>query len=88
MDYGGVFFNKHFSKDGKSGSLRKTTDAFQIATSVLYQSGIQHFGITPNNLSEEPDFILDFIRKVPTVWENPVYRWLPGQVLHHCPSLW
>ncbi|MCI1682158.1 MAG: glycoside hydrolase family 97 protein [Bacteroides sp.] len=70
MDYGGVFFNKHFSKDGKNGSLRKTTDAFQIATSVLYQSGIQHFGITPNNLSEEPDFILDFIRKVPTVWDE------------------
>lgn len=70
MDYGGVFFNKHFSKDGESGSLRKTTDAFQVATSVLYQSGIQHFGITPKNLKEEPDFILDFIRKVPTVWDE------------------
>uniref|UniRef100_UPI0005C829FA glycoside hydrolase family 97 catalytic domain-containing protein n=1 Tax=Bacteroides intestinalis TaxID=329854 RepID=UPI0005C829FA len=70
MDFGGVFFNKHFSKDGVNGTLRKTTDAFQIATSVLYQSGIQHFGITPNNLTEQPEFILDFMKKVPTVWDE------------------
>lgn len=70
MDYGGVFFNQHFSKDGIKGTLRKTTDAFQIATAVLYQSGIQHFGITPNNLKEQPEFILDFMRKVPTVWDE------------------
>ena len=71
MDFGGVFFNKHFSKDGVSGTLRKTTDAFQIATSVLYQSGIQHFGITPNNLTEQPEFILDFMKKVPVYSSRP-----------------
>ncbi len=82
MDYGGVFFNKHFSKDGKSGTLRKTTDAFQVATSILYQSSIQHFGITPNNLSEEPGFILNFIRKVPTVWDET--RFIEGYPGKYC----
>lgn len=71
MDFGGVFFNKHFSKDGVSGVERKTTDAFQIATSVLYQSGgVQHFGLTPNNLKEQPHFILDFMKNVPVVWDE------------------
>lgn len=82
MDFGGVFFNKHFSKDGVSGTLRKTTDAFQIATSVLYQSGIQHFGITPNNLTEQPEFILDFMKKVPTVWDET--RFIDGYPGKYC----
>lgn len=82
MDFGGVFFNKHFSKDGARGTLRKTTDAFQIATSVLYQSGIQHFGITPNNLTEQPDFILDFMKKVPTVWDET--RFIDGYPGKYC----
>lgn len=82
MDFGGVFFNKHFSKDGVNGTLRKTTDAFQIATSVLYQSGIQHFGITPNNLTEQPEFILDFMKKVPTVWDET--RFIDGYPGKYC----
>lgn len=82
MDFGGVFFNKHFSKDGVNGTLRKTTDAFQIATSTLYQSGIQHFGITPNNLKEQPEFILDFMKKVPTVWDET--RFIDGYPGKYC----
>lgn len=82
MDFGGVFFNKHFSKDGINGTLRKTTDAFQIATSTLYQSAIQHFGITPNNLKEQPDFILDFMKKVPTVWDET--RFVDGYPGKYC----
>lgn len=82
MDYGGVFFNKHFSKDGVKGTLRKTTDAFQVTTSVLYQSGIQHFGITPNNLTEQPAFVLDFLKKVPTVWDET--RFIDGYPGKYC----
>lgn len=70
MDFGPVFFNSRFSKTNESGSIRKTTDAFQLATSVLYQSPIQHFGITPNNLLEQPDYILNFMKKVPTIWDE------------------
>lgn len=70
MDFGPVFFNKRYSKDQKGGTIRKTTDAFQVATSVIYQSATQHFGMTPNNLDEQPEYVLDFMRKVPTVWDE------------------
>ena len=52
---------------------RRTTDAFELATSVLYLSPVQHFGITPNNLDEQPDYVWDFIRAVPTVWDETVF---------------
>ena len=70
MDFGGVFFNKRYTKDQQGGTIRKTTDAFQLATAVLYQSATQHFAITPNNLEEQPEYVLDFMRQVPTVWDE------------------
>ncbi|MEC7784518.1 MAG: glycoside hydrolase family 97 catalytic domain-containing protein [Bacteroidota bacterium] len=73
MDFAPVFLNKRLSRDQKGGTVRKTTDAFELATAVLYFSPIQHFGLTPNNLDEQPDFVLDFLRAVPTVWDETVY---------------
>ncbi len=73
MDFGPVFFNKKLSRDQNRGSVRRTTDAFEVATSVLYLSPVQHFGITPNNLEEQPEYVLDFIRKVPTTWDETVF---------------
>lgn len=70
MDFGPVFFNKRFSKDPDKGTIRKTTDAFQLATSVIYQSPIQHLGITPNNLDEQPEYVIDFVKNMPTVWDE------------------
>ena len=73
MDFAPVFLNKRLSRDQKGGTVRKTTDAFELATAVLYFSPIQHFGLTPNNLEEQPEFVLDFLREVPTVWDETVY---------------
>ena len=70
MDFGPVFFNKRFGKTNNAGNIRRTTDAFQVATSVLYHSPIQNFGITPNNLTEQPDFVLDFMKNVPVEWDE------------------
>jgi len=70
MDFGPVLLNKRLSQNQRSGRIRKTTDAFQVATSVIYQSPIQNFGITPENLQEQPAFVLDFLRRVPTVWDE------------------
>ena len=41
-----------------------------MATSVLYQSPVQHSGLTPNNLNEQPEHVLDFIREVPATWDE------------------
>lgn len=73
MDYGPVLLNKVFSRDQRRGSQRRTTDVFQLATAVLFQSPLQHFGITPNNLEEQPDFVIDFLKAVPTVWDEIRY---------------
>ena len=70
MDYGPVLLNKVFSRDQRRGSQRRTTDAFQLATAVLFQSPLQHFGITPNNLEEQPDYVIDFLKAVPAVWDE------------------
>ncbi|MCB0629183.1 MAG: glycoside hydrolase family 97 catalytic domain-containing protein [Saprospiraceae bacterium] len=73
MDFAPVFFNKILSKTQERGSVRRTTDAFELATSVLYFSPVQHFGITPNNLAEQPDYVWDFVRRVPTTWDETVF---------------
>lgn len=73
MDYAPVFLNKRLSKDQKDGTLRTTTDAFELATAVLYFSPIQHFGLTPNNLEEQPNHILTFLRNIPAAWDETLY---------------
>lgn len=73
MDFAPVFLNQKLSRDQVNGSIRKTTDAFELATGILYFSPVQHFGLTPNNLEEHPDFVLDFIREVPSVWDETLY---------------
>jgi hypothetical protein len=70
MDFGPVFFSPRFSKSADRGTIRRTTDAYQAASAVLYQSGIQHFGIVPDNLKTMPDYLLDYIKKVPTAWDE------------------
>ncbi len=70
MDYGPLVLNKRFSRDQRRGTERKTTDAFQLATTVLYQSPLQHFGLAPNNLQEQPAHVIDFVKRVPAVWDE------------------
>ncbi len=73
MDFGPVLLNRVFSRDQEQGSKRRTTVAFQLATSVLFQSPLQHFGLTPNNLEEQPRFVIDFLEQVPVVWDETRY---------------
>lgn len=70
MDYGPVVLNRVLSRDQKHGSRRRTTDAFQLATAVLFQSPIQHFGLTPQNLEEQPGFVVEFLKGVPAAWDE------------------
>lgn len=73
MDYGPVVLNKRFAAEPQKGNIRRTTDAFQLATAVLFYSPIQHFGLTPNNLDEQPDFVINFLKTVPTTWDETRY---------------
>ena len=70
MDWGGVIMNKYLSKDNKSRHTRKTTDAFEIATAFTNQTAIQCIAMQPNNLDELPQEELDFLKTIPTTWDE------------------
>lgn len=73
MEFGGVFLNKFLVRSNEGRNKRLTTDAFQLATSVLFQNPVQMFALTPNNLTDAPAFAIDFIKTVPTTWDETVF---------------
>lgn len=48
---------------------RKTTNGFQLALPILFLSGIQHIVETPEGMATVPDFVKDFMRKIPPRWD-------------------
>ena len=70
MDWGGIIMNKYLSKDNKSRHSRKTTDIFEMASGIIMQTSVQCVAMQPNNLDELPDFELDFLRQLPTTWQQ------------------
>jgi len=47
-----------------------TSDVFSLATAVLFQSGVQHFALAPNNLQDAPNWAIDFMKEVPSIWDE------------------
>jgi hypothetical protein len=73
MEFGGVFLNKRMNRGNDGGTTRRTTDVFQLATAVLFQNPIQNFALAPNNLQDAPQVCLDFMKEVPTEWDEVRY---------------
>jgi len=76
MDWGGTIMNKYLSRDNKSRHRRYTTDIFEMAAAITTQTRIQCIAMQPNNLDELPHFEIDFLRQVPTTWNET--RFLDG----------
>jgi hypothetical protein len=76
MDFGGSTLNKRYSADNQHGTVRKTSDVYALATAVLFQSSVQHFAMAPNNLEDAPTWAIDFMKQVPTTWDE--VRFLDG----------
>lgn len=49
---------------------RITTPAFELATSVIFLSGIQHYAESPEGMSHVPEEIKNFLRELPDYWED------------------
>lgn len=49
---------------------RKTTKCFELALPILFLSGIQHIAETPVGISKQPDFIVNFLKDIPTNWDE------------------
>ena len=70
MDWGGVIMNKYMSRNNKSRHQRQTTDVFELATAFTNQAAVQCVAMQPNNLDELPQTELDFLRQLPTTWDE------------------
>ena len=72
-DWGGVLMNRYMSRDNKSRHQRYTSDIFEMASSIVIQTSVNCVAIYPNNLEELPQFELDFLREIPTTWDEVQY---------------
>lgn len=70
MDFGGSALNKFYNANNNRGSRRVTSDVYALATAVLFQSPVQHFALAPNNSTDAPAYAIDFMKTVPTKWDE------------------
>jgi alpha-glucosidase len=49
---------------------RVTTSAFELATSVVFLSGIQHYAESPDGMEHVPEAVVNFLRKLPNNWDD------------------
>lgn len=90
MEYGGSFLNRYMDRrngvpDERGrvhGNIRRTSDVFSLCTAVIFQNPIQNFALAPNNLEDAPDLAMDFMREVPTIWDDT--RYLAGEPGKSC----
>ncbi|MBP5799052.1 MAG: glycoside hydrolase family 97 protein [Prevotella sp.] len=92
MDFGGSTLNKRYNADNQHGTVRKTSDVYALATAVLFQSAVQHFAMAPNNLTDAPAWAIDFMKKVPTTWDEVKFiDGYPGKyviIARRCGNKW
>ncbi len=56
---------------------RVTRNGFELAESVLFLSGIQHFAETPEGMQAAPGYVKDFLRELPRRWDD--VKFVAGQ---------
>lgn len=49
---------------------RKTTNGFELALSVIFWSGIQHYAEIPEGMAKVPDYVQNFLQELPPQWEE------------------
>ena len=80
MEFGGSFMNKRMSRGNDRGNTRKSSDVMELAQAVLFQNPVQFFALAPNNLTDAPQVCMDFLRDVPTTWdETHIVDGYPGK---------
>ena len=81
MDFGGSTLNRYYNAGNRpGGSRRVTSEVFALATAILFQSPVQHFALAPNNMIDAPTWAIDFMKTVPTTWDDTRFiDGYPGQ---------
>jgi len=52
------------------GIKRITSNTFELALSIIFWSGIQHFAETPKGMKKVPDYVRNFLREIPNRWDD------------------
>lgn len=73
FDWGGVIMNRMMSKDNKSRHQRFTSDVFEMATAITNQCSVNCVMVTPNVVDQLPEMERDFLKRIPTAWEDTRY---------------
>ena len=59
---------------------RRTSGAFELALSVLFTSGIQHYAEIPQGMAKAPAYVQEFLKGVPSIWDDVKFiGGFPGQ---------
>ncbi len=82
MDFTPVILNERLGSNRKSGPIRRTTMGFELALPVVLFSGVQHFGLVPENINQMPVEVFQYLKDVPTVWDET--RFLAGYPGKEC----
>jgi hypothetical protein len=56
---------------------RRTSSAFELATAVLFTSGIQHYAEIPEGMARAPAYVREFMKRVPSIWDD--VKFLAGE---------
>ncbi len=70
MDFTPVCF------EGPGKIKRRTTVGGELATAVLFTSGVQHYVEIPEVMAKQPDYVRTLLRDIPVAWEES--RFLGG----------
>jgi len=74
------FYAASFSLPGTKGFERTTTDAHQMALAVVFESGWQNIGASPEALNKTR--AKDFLRNLPAAWDD--IHFIEGHPDTHC----
>ena len=64
MDFTPVCFGEIVGKD------RRTSNGFEIALTIVLQSGVQHFVEIPESMAKQPAYVIDFMKTLPRHWDD------------------
>lgn len=53
-----------------SNCIRKTTPAFELALSVMFLSGIQHYAQSPEGMAQVSVDVKEFLKNLPEYWDD------------------
>jgi hypothetical protein len=52
------------------GKQRRTSNAFELALSVVFQSGVQHYAEVPEGMAAQPAYVQSFVKQLPPQWAD------------------